>query len=141
MPHQTFVAFSSADVIVWDMIAGACEAAGTGEHKLSPWDRNDASGQPIDRSVQGWVGGANSLLADISEPNHNVVFEIGLALALRIPVRLIRAASSDRKQLEEIGLLHNIGHDEYRSRAELIEIMRRPFLTPPWPRPKKNREA
>ena len=54
---------------------------------------------------------------------------------------MIRAASTDRKQLEEIGLLHNIGHDEYRSRTELIEIMRRPFSTPPWPRPKKNLEA
>lgn len=141
MPHTTFVAFSSADPIVSDTITGACEAARTPEHDFSPWNRNDTSGQPIDKSVHGWVGTANALLADISEPNHNVVYEIALALGLGIPVRLIRAANKDRKQLEEIGLLHNIGHDDYRSRADLVEIMQRPFTTPPWPRPKKNREA
>jgi len=141
MQHKTFVAFSSADPIVSDMITGACEAARTTEHEFSPWNRNDASGQPIDKSVHGWVGTANALLADVSEPNHNVVFEIALALGLGNPVRLIRAANKDRKQLEEIGLLHNIGHDDYRSRADLVEIMQRPFTTPPWPRPRKNREA
>lgn len=140
MPQKIFVAFSSADPVVADTIASACEAAGTADQEFTPWNRNDVSGQPIDRSVQGWVGGANALTADISEPNHNVVFEIGLALGLGNPVRLIRAASKDRKQLEEIGLLHNIGHDDYRSRAELAEILRRPFVTSGWPRPRRNRE-
>jgi hypothetical protein len=140
MSHTTFVAFSSADPIVCDTIVSACEAARTPDQDFVPWSRNDASGQPIDRSVQNWVGGANALAADISEPNHNVTCEVGLALGLGNPVRLIRAASKDRKQLEEIGLLHNIGHDDYRSRADLTEILRRPFTTQAWPRPKRNRE-
>ena len=63
-----------------------------------------------------------------------------LALGNDKPLRLIRAASKDRKLLEEIGLLHNIGHDDYRSRAELADILRRPLNNPPWPRPKRNRE-
>ncbi len=141
MPHKTFVAFSSADSIVRDTIMGACYTARTPENEFSPWNRHDVSGQPIDRSVRGWVGNANALIADISEPNHNVVYEIALALGLGNPVRLIRAGNKDRKQLEEIGLLHNIGHDDYCSRADLVEIMQRPFTTPSWPRPKRNREA
>ncbi len=140
MPHTTFIAFSSADPLVADTIVSACEAARTPDQDFAPWNRNDASGQPIDRSVQSWVGGANALAADISEPNHNVTFEIGLALGLGNPVRLIRAASKDRKQLEEIGLLHNIGHDDYRSRADLTATLRRPFTTQAWPRPRRNRE-
>jgi hypothetical protein len=140
MPHTTFLAFSSTDPIVSDTIVSACEAARTPDQDFAPWNRNDASGQPIDRSVQSWVGSANALAADISEPNHNVTFEIGLALGLGNPVRLIRAASKDRKQLEEIGLLHNIGPDDYRNRADLTEILRRPFTMPAWPRPRRNRE-
>lgn len=104
MPQTIFVAFSSVDPLIADTIASACEAAKTEEQEFAPWNRNDTSGQPIDRSVQSWVGGANALVADISEPNHNVTFEIGFALGLGNPVRLIRVASKDRKQLEEIGL-------------------------------------
>jgi hypothetical protein len=63
-----------------------------------------------------------------------------LALGNDKPLRLIRAASKDRNLLEEIGLLHSIGHDDYRSRAELTDILRRPFKDPPWPWPKRNRE-
>ena len=85
MPHQTFVAFSSADPIVSDMIAGACEAARTAEHKLSPWNRNDTSGQPINKSVHGWVGPANSLLADISEPNQTSYMKSALLSASAFP--------------------------------------------------------
>lgn len=140
MTHRTFVAFSSVDPLVSDVIAAACAAARSDGHDFTPWNNNDASGQPIDRSVHGWVDTADALVADISEPNHNVTYEVGLALGDDKPLRLIRAASKGRKLLEELGLLHNIGHDDYRSRAELTDILRRPFNNPPWPRPKRNRE-
>ena len=140
MAHRTFVAFSSADPLVSDVIVAACNAARADGHEFTPWNNNDASGQPIDRSVHGWVDTADALVADISEPNHNVTYEVGLALGNDKPLRLIRAATKNRKQLEEIGLLHNIGHDDYRSCAELTNILRRPFTNPPWPRPKRNRE-
>ena len=138
MPYKTFVAFSSSDPLVSDVIGAACDAARSAEHDFSPWNRNDVSGQPIDRLVHNWVGTANALVADISEPNFNVTYEVGLALGLGNPVRLIRSSSKDRKLVEEIGLLHNIGHDEYRGGADLLEILRRPFTTQSWPRPKRN---
>jgi hypothetical protein len=139
MTHHTFVAFSSADPIVSDTIVGACEAARSEGHDFTPWNRNDVSGQPIDRSVYGWVDTADALVADISEPNHNVTYEVGLALGGEKPLRLIRAANKDRKLLEEIGLLHNIGHADFNSRDQLATILRRPY-TAPWPLPKRNRE-
>jgi hypothetical protein len=140
MTHRTFVAFSSADPLVSDVIGAACAAARSDGHDFTPWNSHDPSGQPIDRSVQGWVDTADALVADISEPNHNVTYEIGLALGSDKPLRLIRAASKTRKLLEEIGLLHNIGHDDYRGRAELTEILRRSFNNPPWPRPRRSRD-
>jgi hypothetical protein len=99
MTHRTFVAFSSADPLVSDVIGAACAAARSDGHDFTPWNSHDPSGQPIDRSVQGWVDTADALVADISEPNHNVTYEIGLALGSDKPLRLIRAASKTRKLL------------------------------------------
>ena len=72
MPSKTFVAFSSADDLVADTIVGACSEARTTDRTLQPWNRNDPSGQPIDQSVFNWVEGADSFVADVSEPNNNV---------------------------------------------------------------------
>ena len=97
MTHTTFVAFASADQFVSDVIGAACTEASSPEAEFIPWNRNDASGQAIDRSVFSWVETADALVADISEPNHNVTYEVGLALGTRKPLRLIRAANKDRK--------------------------------------------
>src|SRR5262249_21250700 len=99
------------------------------------------SGQPLVGSVFAWVETADALGADISEPNHNVTYEVGLALGTQKSLRLIRAANKDRKLLEEIGLLHNIGHNDFNGQQQLIEILRRPYTNPPWPRPKRNTDA
>jgi len=141
MTHTTFVAFSSADQFVSNAIGAACEAASSPEASFIPWNRHDTSGQPIDRSVYSWVETADALVADISEPNHNVTYEVGLALGTQKSLRLIRATNKDRKLLEEIGLLHNIGHDDFNGQEQLVAILRRPYTTPPWPRPKRNTEA
>ena len=69
MPHTTFVAFSSADQFVSDVIGAACKAASSPEATFISWNRNDVSGQPIDRSVYSWVETADALVADIrAEP-------------------------------------------------------------------------
>jgi hypothetical protein len=140
MTHTTFVAFSSADKFVADAIGEACKTASSPEARFIPWNRHDTSGQPIDRSVYSWVENADALVADISEPNHNVTYEVGLALGTQRSLRLIRAGNKDRKLLEEIGLLHNIGHDDFNGHDQLVAILRRPYTTPPWPRPKRNSE-
>jgi hypothetical protein len=140
MTHTTFVAFASADEFVSKVIVAACAAACSPEAEFIPWNRNDASGQPIDRSVFSWVETADALVADISEPNHNVTYEVGLALGAQKSLRLIRAANKDRKLLEEIGLLHNIGHNDFNGQEQLVAILRRPYTTPPWPHPKRNQE-
>ena len=83
---------------------------------------------------------ADRFVGDISEPNDNVTYEIGLAFGMRKPVRLIRASSKDLKQLVSVGLLHNLGHDEYESRSSLAKILEKMEPDPIWPKPKRNRE-
>lgn len=141
MDHRVFVAFASSDSLVTDTIVGACQAAEKAGPKYEPWNRNDVSGSAIDRSVYGWIENADAVVADVSEPNHNVTYEIGLAIGMAKPLRLIRAASKDRKTLEQIGLLQNIAHDDYVSRTSLTNIL---VKTPPpsaWPKAKGNRES
>ncbi|MHB8384225.1 MAG: P-loop ATPase, Sll1717 family, partial [Candidatus Binataceae bacterium] len=77
---------------------------------------------------------------DISEPNANVTYEIGLAIGMRKPIRLIRAAHKNRKELEEIGLLHNIGHNDYADRPSLTEILTKKPPFAPWTAPGRNKD-
>ena len=140
MSSRTFIAFCSSDSIVADTIVAACGAARGLDISLEPWNRNDPSGHPIDKSVYTWVESADSFIADVSEPNHNVTYEIGLAIGMRKPVRLIRAANKDRKILESIGLLHNLGHDDYDGRDTLTQILEKRAPIAPWPRARRNRE-
>ena len=140
MSPRTFVAFSSADPILSDTIVEACKQAQRRDSTLEPWNRNDPSGNSIDQSVYTWVESANSFVADVSEPNDNVTYEIGLAIGMRKPVRLIRAANKDLKKLTSIGLLHNIAHDQYDGRQALARILEKSEPKSLWPQSKKNRE-
>ena len=121
MTSRTFVAFSSIDSILADTITSACEDAQRPETIFDPWNRNDPSGNPIDRSVFNWVEDADAIVADISEPNHNVTYEIGLAIGMRKPIRLIRASNKDLKPLTSVGLLQNIGHNKYEDRTSTFK--------------------
>ena len=140
MPSRTLVAFSSNDPILVDTIVEACGKAQRTNTVIQPWNRNDPSGNPIDQSVYSWVESADGLVADVSEPNHNVTYEIALALAMRKPLRLIRAKNKDMKLLVSVGLLHNLGHDEYENRHTLTQILQRAESPSLWPLTKRNRE-
>ena len=140
MASRTFVAFSSEDSIVADTIVAACEAAQCPDTSLEPWNRNDSSGYPIDQSVYSWVDSADSFVADISVPNHNVTYEIGLAIGMSKPVRFIRANNKDIKDLESIGLFHNVAHNDFDGRDTLIQILEKSVPVAPWRQARRNRE-
>lgn len=142
MAHRSFVAFASRDSVLADTITRACEDATGSAVELVCWNMNDASGQPLGSTVYGWVEDADSIVADISEPNHNVTYEVGLALGMAKPLRLVRSQSKDWSKVQEIGLLHNIGHDSYSNQSTLKSILEKgPPATAPWRHPRKNREA
>lgn len=140
MTHRTFVAFASADRILASIIESACTPCPQFDTEYDLWNRNDVSGQPIDRSVLSWVEGADAFVADISEPNPNVTYEIGLAIGMAKPTRLLRATNKPRQIIEEIGLFHNTGYDEYSSKDDLKALLQKRPTVAPWPSPRRNRE-
>lgn len=142
MPERVFVAFASSDALLAETIRDACNSARVRGVEFSAWNMKDASGQQIGSAVYQWVDDADALIADISEPNHNVTYEIGLAIGMGKPLRLIKSDGKDWARVQEVGLLHNVGHDAYGTQAALRAILEK-GLPPsaPWSLTKKNREA
>lgn len=138
--QKTFVAFASKDPLIVEVISEACEAVKAGASELIPWNRNDVSGKEIGSSVFTNIESADSFIADISEPNHNVTYEVGLAYGLKKPCRLVRSTSKPIKPIEDIGLLHNIGHDEYSTRVILTQLLSKRPATALWKEARRNKD-
>lgn len=135
---KSFVAFAAKDCLRAEVIANACKRSNNKNLDFVPWNSLDASGKAIDKAVHDWVSRSDALIADISEANHNVTFEIGMAIGSGMPLRLIRSNNADWKKIEEIGLLHNVGHDTYQDTDSLIQILGSTSDQNPWPHSRKN---
>lgn len=68
---------------------------------------------------------ADVVVADITTFNLNVMFEIGFAIGLAKPIRLIRDPSyeKDRKLFDRIGVLDTIGYDRYQNSEEICDFL------------------
>ncbi|MFC3077820.1 P-loop ATPase, Sll1717 family [Phenylobacterium terrae] len=137
---EVFVAYASGNKFHGDMIRTAAQTASTDSRKLLPWSERDTSGSPISESVESWVERAESFVADISVVNANVTYEIGLAIGLGKPVRLIRSTHFPLKAIQNIGLLDTLGHDEYALDASLVKVLKKQDRSTPWPDLPKNRD-
>jgi hypothetical protein len=91
-------------------------------------------------TVEHWIEKSNGFVADISLVNMNVTYEIGYALGLGLPLRLIRSSNSDFKKVQEIGLLDTLAHDSYDFQPKLRQILSRDDQTPQWVRSKRNKD-
>ena len=138
--HTIFVAFASKDSILVELISTACRKASSKHREFSPWNALQVSGQQIHDIVHDHISNCDAFIADISVPNHNVTYEVGLAIGLGKPVKLIKSASYDLKTIEEIGLLHNTGHDTYSGADDLLTIFQKPINPAPWPHARKNKD-
>lgn len=137
---NVFVAYASGNKFHESIITKACEAATTVTRTITPWSGLDTSGHPISRSVEGWIEDATSVVADISTVNANVTYEIGYAIGLKKPVRLIRSTHIDFNPIKAIGLLDTLGHDEYDFQSALQRILKKEPETSHWPDTKKNKD-
>ena len=121
---QQFIAFAARDRTHSDTITRAAEAASSGDTTYVIWSRDDRSGTPVDRAVEGWLDDADGLVADLTFVNDNVTYEVGYAIGAGKAVRLIRNSSVKIDDLKSIGLLDTLLRDEFRTRGELEGILR-----------------
>jgi hypothetical protein len=129
---EVFVAYASGNAFHSEIIKKAAEATSNGSRKILPWSERDTSGFPVGISVENWIERADSFIGDVSIPNHNVTYEIGYAIGLGKPVRLIRSTHIDFVAVKNVGLLHTIGHDEYGLQGQLEKIFRKSDESTKW---------
>ncbi|MGC1587177.1 MAG: hypothetical protein WA791_16010, partial [Rhodomicrobium sp.] len=67
------------------------------------WLREDQSGSPLHRVVDGWIDDAEGFLADITFVNDNVTYEFGYAIGAGKNIRIIRNAGIDLSEVKQIG--------------------------------------
>ena len=78
---------------------------------------------------------ADVVVADVTTLNFNLMFEIGFALALGLPVIPIRVTSfeRDRKSLDQLGLLDMIGYVDFQNADGLVEALNNRLPVQPIP--------
>lgn len=104
------------------------------------WRDLPIAGQVIFCEVCRGMRSADVIVADVTTLNMNVMFEIGYAIGLGLPVLPIRDTSieTDKRDFEALGLLDNLGYLDFTNSTHLEEGLRdrveqaRP-LTPPRP--------
>ena len=69
------------------------------------------------------IRGAGTVYADVTTLNFNLLFEIGFAIGLGVPVRPIRDTTYqvDAKLFRELGLLDTLGYIDFTNRTNLAE--------------------
>jgi hypothetical protein len=137
---RQFIAFPSNDRFHSETISNACKAASTPDVEFAPWVARDDSGSPLGGAVDSWIEESESVIADITYVNDNVTYEIGYAIGLGKPVRLIRNATIPLIDLRSIGLIDTLLYDVFRTQPDLEELLRaRSIPRNPWhPQPRNK---
>ena len=122
-PTQAFFFFSSKVELISNTIAEGIRKLQAANRNLviGSWQSLQVDGKLIFCQIcksQRFTGVA---VADVTSLNFNVLFEIGYALGLGIPVVPIRdtTCSLDRKEFDELGLLDILGYVDFQNSDEL----------------------
>ena len=95
------------------------------EKRWASWKHLGTTGQIIFCQICKALRFTEFAVADVTTLNFNVLFEIGYALGLGLPVVPIRDTSyiSDQKVFDELGLLDIIGYLDFQNSGELVEAL------------------
>lgn len=140
MVTSVFIAYASGNAYHSQIIEEAAKAASSAARTVTAWSQQDTSGAPIARSVEGWIENADAFVADISQVNPNVTYELGYAIGLGKPVRLIRSSHSSFQDVKNVGLLDTLGYDAYDQQPALTKILARQDETTSWSQVARNKD-
>lgn len=96
------------------------------DYPIKSWKALDIIGHFISDEVLANIDECEFLIADISELNFNVTYEIGYAIGRSKRVLLIKNKSIREKQplIRDVGIFDTIGYVEYQNSSELAEHIR-----------------
>lgn len=89
------------------------------------WKGMSIAGQLIFCEVCKTMRASHVLVADITTLNFNLLYEIGFALGLGIPIVPIRDTTFviDKTDFERLGLLSTLGYEDYHNSQDLISLL------------------
>lgn len=118
-----FFAYASIPSEVGQTIERAVATGGKagGTPQISTWMALDIVGHFIAGEVLSGIDSADFLIADITELNFNVTYEIGYAIGKSKPVLLVRNKSFQPRsvKISDVGIFDTLGYKEYQNSAEL----------------------
>ena len=121
---RVFFAYPSSPSVVAGTISSAIETLKQSYPRTQwlSWEDMDIQGQMIYCQVCASMRASAVFVADVSTLNFNVMFEIGYAIGLGLPIFLIRDTSigMDKRAFRDIGVLDTLGHLEFVNSQELV---------------------
>jgi hypothetical protein len=106
-------------------IENACQRLNqvAGDQRWNTWKNLNIPGQIIFCEICKAIRFSRLLVADITTLNFNLMFEIGFALGVGVPIMPIRDSSNVRnsKDFEELGLFDTLGYFDYSNGNQLVD--------------------
>jgi hypothetical protein len=131
----TFLAYPSAPSLVGDTVERAIGnlKEKSGIEDVHSWREADVAGRFIAEQVLNKIEGAQAFVADVTQLNFNVTYEVGFALAKGKRVVLIRhkGIQPSPPLVGDVGIFDTLGYLQYQNADELEAIIRR--ITDPSP--------
>jgi Cdc6-like AAA superfamily ATPase len=119
-----FAAYASEPATLSTTIDGAVEQLRRAKpnHRWLSWKDLATGGQIIFCEICRSVRFAKVFVADVTILNFNVLFELGYALGLEKPIRLLRDPSyaRDAREFEDFGIIDTIGYDPYSNSDDIV---------------------
>ena len=123
-----FIAYPSTPPLVGNTIEAAIRllADRFAVRDIETWRESLVPGQFIASQVLEHIEGSDCLIADITELNFNVTFEVGFGIGKGKRLLLIRHSpvSPTPPELAELGIFDTIGYKHYQNSTELSELLR-----------------
>ena len=123
--RRVFFAYPSAPPQIAESISLAVDAL---KETQSDWDWQtwtdmNVSGQLIVCEICKRIRSSHAVVADITTLNFNLMFEIGIAISLGVPIILIKDTTYavDSENFKRLGLLDTIGYLDFQNSEDLVQ--------------------
>ena len=122
-----FLFGSRPSTIAATILTGANRLADEdGPKSWATWKDMEIAGRMIFCEICMSMRGATTIYADVTTLNFNLLFEIGFAIGLGVPVRPIRdpTYSVDKRAYDSLGILDTLGYIDFTNADELVTRVR-----------------
>lgn len=121
-PVAGFILYPSEPRHIAATVEGACERLNAARQgSWQTWRQLPVHGQVIFCVICRTTRFSGSVVADVTTLNFNLMFEIGVALGLNLPIIPIRDTSfiRDRRDFDRFGLLDTVGYLDFQNSEQL----------------------